>query len=78
MSMNMTVGDVIKMVKGEKEYNKALAAYNAKTGKKFGNNNSRHSQKPAAIAYNKPSAPKPAAAKTETLIPFDDDNYGGY
>ena len=73
MSMNKSVGDMIKIVQGEEEYQKAQAEYGAKiSSNKI---TSRHaSKKPAKIAYTSPTS----APKTETIIPFDDDNYGSY
>jgi len=71
MSMNQSVGDLVKIVNGE-EGLKARANTMTNVG-------SRHARKPAAkIEYKPAGAAAKPAAKEDTLIPFDDDNYGGY
>ncbi|MCL2845046.1 MAG: methyl-accepting chemotaxis protein [Chitinivibrionia bacterium] len=70
MSMNQSVRDLVRIVKGEKEYE--AVAKMTKTSR------SAVRKQPAKISYTPTASAPKAAAKAETLIPFDDDNFGGY
>jgi methyl-accepting chemotaxis protein len=73
-SMNGLVGELIKIVDGEAAYLKALDEFNAKMNSSGMTNSRRRSPKTASKIIYKPTT----TPKTETLIPFDDDNSGGY
>ncbi|MCL2844669.1 MAG: methyl-accepting chemotaxis protein [Chitinivibrionia bacterium] len=73
LSMNDLVGDLIGIVEGEDAKNRRMQ------NQRLGVNKRVAVAKPVGkIGYNAPAAAKKTATKAETMIPFTDDNFGGY
>jgi len=77
LSMNDLVGDLVGVVDGEDAKNARLRQAQVKS---FSSSSASRTKQVAKIAYAPAgsAAKSAAAAKSDTMIPFDDDNFGGY
>jgi hypothetical protein len=72
-SMNDLVGDLVGIVDGESAKHARAKQQKRTASRKITNNSAPAKKAVAAIVHNQTTT-----AKSESLIPFEDDNYGNY